>query len=642
MTMMRWTQVCQLLRATALLCTGPLGAQSVRGTVYRSDATTPAAGIVTLLLPISSDSIVARAVTSTRGGFLLRAPAAGRYRLRLLRLGHAPMTIGPIAVANVQTTWPDIMLVDKPTVLATMKVRGRDECRVRPDSGLLVAQLLGEARTALLASVSASLDGERISEYQRFARLEDTRGRLVAPEETLTVNTLSAQPFASLPPDSLARAGYVTAEGDSVVYFGPDAEVLLSDAFAAGHCFQVVEGTGARASSIGVAFRPVATRRGVVDIRGTLWLDRATSTLQSVEYSYDPTPYDERRAGVGGDVHFARTDGGFWFVSRWTIRMPRVAARRTAAILGPRPIAARTVRVIEGVRRSGGEVVAMYVNDEIAYRRPSLVTAAAVSAQPAAASASAAALASASAPAPASTSAASDTSNAAMTATAALLVRVRADDGAVVAGADVRVSMPGTMQSARSDSVGVARFVGLGAGDAELHVRRVGYREGGLRTRLQTGNNEVAVVVRGSTVTLESMTTFADGNRPARLADVDARIARGEPSAVVTRADIDKRNPLVLSQMLRGVAGLRLADSSGAMVAISTRGAKLKREGMMVPCVMRVMMDGVIMSASVDIDNVIPYAVHAVEVFYGGARVPPQFGGIRTDQWCGLIAIWTR
>ena len=642
MTMMRWTQVCQLLRATALLCAGPLGAQSVRGTVYRSDATTPAAGIVTLLLPISSDSIVARAVTSTRGGFLLRAPAAGRYRLRLLRLGHAPMTIGPIAVANVQTTWPDIMLVDKPTVLATMKVRGRDECRVRPDSGLLVAQLLGEARTALLASVSASLDGERISEYQRFARLEDTRGRLVAPEETLTVNTLSAQPFASLPPDSLARAGYVTAEGDSVVYFGPDAEVLLSDAFAAGHCFQVVEGTGARASSIGVAFRPVATRRGVVDIRGTLWLDRATSTLQSVEYSYDPTPYDERRAGVGGDVHFARTDGGFWFVSRWTIRMPRVAARRTAAILGPRPIAARTVRVIEGVRRSGGEVVAMYVNDEIAYRRPSLVTAAAVSAQPAAASASAAALASASAPAPASTSAASDTSNAAMTATAALLVRVRADDGAVVAGADVRVSMPGTMQSARSDSVGVARFVGLGAGDAELHVRRVGYREGGLRTRLQTGNNEVAVVVRGSTVTLESMTTFADGNRPARLADVDARIARGEPSAVVTRADIDKRNPLVLSQMLRGVAGLRLADSSGAMVAISTRGAKLKREGMMVPCVMRVMMDGVIMSASVDIDNVIPYAVHAVEVFYGGARVPPQFGGIRTDQWCGLIAIWTR
>lgn len=642
MTMMRWTQVCQLLRATALLCTGPLGAQSVRGTVYRSDATTPAAGIVTLLLPISSDSIVARAVTSTRGGFLLRAPAAGRYRLRLLRLGHAPMTIGPIAVANVQTTWPDIMLVDKPTVLATMKVRGRDECRVRPDSGLLVAQLLGEARTALLASVSASLDGERISEYQRFARLEDTRGRLVAPEETLTVNTLSAQPFASLPPDSLARAGYVTAEGDSVVYFGPDAEVLLSDAFAAGHCFQVVEGTGARASSIGVAFRPVATRRGVVDIRGTLWLDRATSTLQSVEYSYDPTPYDERRAGVGGDVHFARTDGGFWFVSRWTIRMPRVAARRTAAILGPRPIAARTVRVIEGVRRSGGEVVAMYVNDEIAYRRPSLVTAAAVSAQLAAASAPAPALASASAPAPASTSAASDTSNAAMTATAALLVRVRADDGAVVAGADVRVSMPGTMQSARSDSVGVARFVGLGAGDAELHVRRVGYREGGLQTRLQTGNNEVAVVVRGSTVTLESMTTFADGNRPARLADVDARIARGEPSAVVTRADIDKRNPLVLSQMLRGVAGLRLADSSGAMVAISTRGAKLKREGMMVPCVMRVMMDGVIMSASVDIDNVIPYAVHAVEVFYGGARVPAQFGGIRTDQWCGLIAIWTR
>jgi Carboxypeptidase regulatory-like domain/TonB-dependent Receptor Plug Domain len=718
-------------------------AQAVRGTVVRSDGVTPAIGAVALLIGATRDSALARAVTSSRGAFLLRAPRAGSYRVRVLRLGQAPTTSGPFDLAEGQAVPLRMVLVDRPLVLARLDVRGKDDCRVRPDSGLLVAQLLSEARTALLASVSASLDGERISEYQRFARLEDTRGRLVAPAETLTVNTLAAQPFASLPPDSLARAGYVMAAGDSIQYFGPDAEVLLSDAFAAGHCFQVVDGTGERAASVGVAFRPVTSRRGVVDIRGTLWLDRATAALQVVEYTYDPIPDDERRAGVGGDVHFARTDGGFWFVSRWNIRMPRVAARRN--ILGPRATASRTVRVVEGVRRTGGEVVAMFVNDQLAYRRP--VSAVAV------------------APTPGITAgvvgispdsidrtthsicgpigAASDsgvvqgrvTSNGtsgvggatvvarwrdvedviggslvtyrnhqrealsvadghyvlcgvplghpvtvfatqqnkrsrlyeqripvdapvwsldllsetvvatapvAMAPTTSLRVRVSRDGGAAVAEAEVTVAVAGADQVARTDTSGVARFAGLSPGAAELRVRRLGFGEGTVRATLRAGENELAVAVRGANVTLETVKVVAARDVPTRLADVDARIARGEPSAVVTRADIDKRNPITLSQMLRGVAGLRLADSSGAMVAISTRGVKLQREGLFVPCVLRVMVDGVVTSSSVDIDNVVPYDVYAVEVFFGGARIPPQFGGIRTDQWCGLIAIWTR
>ncbi|MCC6244821.1 MAG: carboxypeptidase regulatory-like domain-containing protein [Gemmatimonadaceae bacterium] len=351
-------------------------AQSVRGTVVQNDSTSLASGAVVLLLGATNDSTFARAVTSSRGTFLLRAPRAGAYRVRVLRLGQAPTTSARLALVGSETQEVRIILTNRPLVLARRDVRGKDECRVRPDSGLLVAQLLTEVRTALLASVSASLDGDRIAEYQRFSRLEDMRGRLIAPEETLTVNTFSARPFASVSPDSLARAGYVFLDGDSVVYVGPDAEVLLSDAFAAGHCFQVVEGTDARAGSVGVSFRPVTTRRGIVDIRGTLWLDRASSALQLVEYVYDPLPADEQRAGVGGDVHFARSDGGLWFVSHWSIRMPRVAVRRTAPVLGPRPIPARTVRVLEGVRRSGGEVVALFENDQLAYRRPARVAAA--------------------------------------------------------------------------------------------------------------------------------------------------------------------------------------------------------------------------------------------------------------------------
>lgn len=722
-----------------------LEAQSVRGTVVQSDSTSAASGVVALLIGATSDSTFARAVTSSRGVFLLRAPRAGAYRVRVLRLGQAPTTSARLELAGTETMSLRMVLANRPLVLARRDVRGKDECRVRPDSGLLVTQLLLEARTALLASVSTSLDGERIAEYQRFTRMEDTRGRLVAPEETLTVNTLSAQPFASLSPDSLARSGYVMTAGDSVQYFGPDAEVLLSDAFAAGHCFHVVDGTGARAASVGVAFRPVAARRGLVDIRGTLWMDRASAALQMVEYTYDPVPADERRAGVGGEVHFARTDGGLWFVSHWNIRMPRVAVRRTAPVLGQRPIPARTIRVLEGVRRTGGEVVALFENDQLAYRRP-VAVAAAVAATPSRVPAAPDSLDRTMHPICGPIGAGADsgvvagrvTSNgvvgvggvsvvarwrdvedviggslvtyrnhqrealtvadgqyvlcgvplghpitvfatqqnkrsrlyegrllveapvwsldlrsevvaepsaaapAALSPTASLRVRVTREGDAVVADAEVVVTVSGASQMTRTDSAGLARFAGLSPGDAELRVRRLGFGEGLVRATIRPGANELAVRVRGSTVTLETVKVTAAREVPARLADVDARIARGEPNAVVTRADIDKRNPIKLSQMLRGVAGLRLADSSGAMVAISTRGVKLQREGLFVPCVLRVMVDGVITSSSVDIDNVVPYDVYAVEVFFGGARIPPQFGGIRTDQWCGLIAIWTR
>jgi len=747
--------------ACLALGAGRAGAQSVRGTVYRNDGATPAGGAVTLLIGATDETILARAVSSSRGLFLLRAPRAGAYRVRVLRLGQVPTTSAVITLADEAEFPLRMVLADRPLVLASRDVRAKDECRVRPDSGLLVAQLLTEARTALLSSTATSLDGERIAEYQRFVRLEDRRGRLVAPVETLTVNTLSARPFTSLAPEVLARVGYVAPDGDSVLYVGPDAEVLLSDAFAAGHCFQVVDGTGERASSIGVAFRPVAPRRGVVDIRGTLWMDRATTALQRVEYTYEPIPVDERRAGVGGEVHFARTDGGFWFVSHWQIRMPRVAVHRTAAVLGPRPIAARTVRMMEGLHRSGGEVVALFVNDVEVYRRAATAIAlggavdvsadAATPAQLGVARDSLTAIAADSVDrvhhpmcGPIGSAADSgvvqgrvtsdgvrgvggvtvvarwrdvrdviggsvvtyrDHQREATSATdgryvlcgvplghpvsvfttvqnkrsrmfdvrllteapvselalrtdvlteepaaervviaraAALLVRVAGADGAPIADALVTVTAAGVDHVARTDSAGAARLLGLAPGAVTLRVRRIGYAEGTVRGDVRRGDNEMAITVRGSTVTLKTVTVTAARDVPSRLADVDARIARGEPSAVVTRADIEKRNPIKLTQMLRGVAGLRLADSLGTLLPVSTRGAKLLREGLLVPCVMRVMIDGVVMPAYFEIDQMVPVDVHAVEVFFGAARVPPQFGGTRTDQWCGLIAVWTR
>ena len=352
-----------------IIAAGTLGAQSVSGTVVRPDSLTPAAGVVVVLIGERSETIVSRAATASRGQFQLRAPSDGRYRLRVLQLGQRPTTVGPFDLRADRPLVERVVLQHQPITLARFDVRAQNQCRVRPDSGLLVAQLLAEAHKVLLASVASTSDGEVRAEYELESRAEDTRRRLLSVDDRRTVSRVTTRPFASLPPDSIAAIGYVTNVGDSLEYRGPDAEVLLSDAFAAQHCFRVVEGSGERAGLYGVVFQPVKARRGIVDIRGTMWVDPKTSALQHVEFVYDPSTGDEQRAGVGGDVRFARTQSGLWFVSQWSIRMPRVAIRRIPARVAPRPTPARTETFVEGVQVTSGEVVSVHAEDVVLYQR---------------------------------------------------------------------------------------------------------------------------------------------------------------------------------------------------------------------------------------------------------------------------------
>jgi hypothetical protein len=37
-----------------------------------------------------------------------------------------------------------------------------------------------------------------------------------------------------------------------------------------------------------------------------------------------------------------------------------------------------------------------------------------------------------------------------------------------------------------------------------------------------------------------------------------------------------------------------------------------------------------------------PEDIHGIEVFAGSASIPLQYTGTGTNQWCGLIAFWTR
>lgn len=202
--------------------------------------------------------------------------------------------------------------------------------------------------------------------------------------------------------------------------------------------------------------------------------------------------------------------------------------------------------------------------------------------------------------------------------------------------------------STRTDSAGVAYIVGLNAGLWVLTVRRLGLKPVAGTIRLGMGHNAYTVRTEASALVLVGVRVVGDRTFSARLDDFERRRLAGTPSAVVTQEQIDRIGPIQISRMLRGLAGLRIGDSLGATVAISSRGAKASRPQngsaplILTQCVMRVSIDGIILPALSNIDHIVPTDVYGIEVYYGPARMPPELAGLRTDNWCGLIAIWTR
>lgn len=240
-----------------------------------------------------------------------------------------------------------------------------------------------------------------------------------------------------------------------------------------------------------------------------------------------------------------------------------------------------------------------------------------------------------------------------VSAQAALRLTIVADSARPVIDAEValtdrqRAGSAGTVTS-RTDSSGTLRLDGLREGVYRASIRRVGFSPAVVELRLATGENALTVRLDRSVATLDAMRVV--GNLPvaARIDEFEMRRVRGEASHVITRDEIEKRRPIALSQLLRGVGGIRIADSSGAIVAVSTRGSKSAPGKLggppfgLVYCVMRVTLDGVVLPTLSNLDAVVPGDVYGVEVFNGAARLPVQFGGLRTDNFCGLIAIWTR
>jgi len=295
------------------------GGQVVRGIV--TDSTNrPISGVVVMLIDGASQSR-ARALSDERGEFRIAAPGAGTYSLRTLRIGFRPTTTTPIEVRVGGEVAQRVVVAGLPITLDTIRVADRNACRTFTDSGAATYAVWEQIRAALTATELTTGFRNIAATTVAYERVLDPKGNKVLQQKATVSTGYVNRPWLSLSPDSLRRMGYVVTERDnSVVYYAPGIDVLLSPAFANDHCFRVTR-DARRAELIGLAFEPTPDRKRTAEISGTLWVDRASSQLRRLEFQFANVPFEQGEM-AGGDLQFVRMRDGTWAISQWNIRMP--------------------------------------------------------------------------------------------------------------------------------------------------------------------------------------------------------------------------------------------------------------------------------------------------------------------------------
>lgn len=300
----------------------------------------------------------ARTATSPSGGFELRAPGAGRYRVRVQRIGQRSWETPPFDLAAQQIYRPTLRVPDRPFQLQELSASAqRPDCSVTLGDATVGADLLVSAQTALgLAEAEMSKSGRRYA-TETYRRLVP----VVGPVEDTTVvqGKLSGWPIQSADPDSLRLRGFVQGEWPAPspvndrpeggpTYFAPDARVLFTDWFLGSHCISVESSSDREGSEIVARFKPAKGTHSTKALQGSLDFDRNSLALRSLQFQFVARPRWAPKESASGEIQFMRLPDGAWLPVEWSMRAPV-----------PRVVGGPRYRLY-GVAEVGGRVTAIY------------------------------------------------------------------------------------------------------------------------------------------------------------------------------------------------------------------------------------------------------------------------------------------
>jgi hypothetical protein len=584
-----------------------VGAQVLR--VELRDSVTNGAVVGALLAAVDSSGTVAvEGLSDVAGGGALRLPGAGTWRVRVRRIGFAPVLSAPVRVAAGGSARLELRLTSARAGLPVVRVAARrGECRASPEgrdrSAVLWEQLTLALRASALARDVVPL---RVVRMQREL---DARLGLVS-ERVVSLGVGTGRPFDAIAPDTLAARGYVVRDDDGGWrFFAPDDSVLLDRSFVDTHCFDAPS----RDRTPGLAelrFRPVSALRP--DVEGTAYVDTASGEPRRLDFRFTlpigllPVPVPH----AGGHIALARLPSGLWIVSSWAIRMPLFGTDPSNG--RPRVAGYREVSGTAEPSRIGREAL---IAAATAPRERDSVT---------------------------------------------VTVRVLDDRYERLAGAQLLRDTTATAAFGPvTDSTGAARLVVLARAEVTLRVRRVGHAVRDTVVRTSGRDTTLAVVLpriqrlatTTVTETLEDRVGFTMRRRAGFgwfMDSLDVAM-RGAPNALGLLQGVPSLS-LYRVPATAGAAAGRPTDPRAGAVAAHPDWLP----GMMVPvmetptsltgagglCIPDLFIDGQRASTAqyLALDT---RDVRAVEFFTRGVTVPPQFQVLRTDV-CGVVLVWTR
>jgi len=200
--------------------------------------------------------------------------------------------------------------------------------------------------------------------------------------------------------------------------------------------------------------------------------------------------------------------------------------------------------------------------------------------------------------------------------------------------------------SAVSDDEGGFVIANLPRGSFRLRASRIGY----VRTitpywRIESGEVlTVTLYMDAEAVVLAPLEiTARERSRSPVLAGYLGRLDRRIGGTFITREEIERRNPSLVSDLLTTVPGVRLSPGgTGANSRSVSITHALPIQGR--SCPVQIWVDGMLATRSnvpVPIDELAtPGDLVGIEIYRGLATLPPEF--VTPEARCGVIALWTR
>lgn len=331
--------VAAITMAMLALCARGISAQVLRGIVRDSASRQGIPGVVLVLFDENGHAL-GRNITNEEGRYAVALTAAMR-RVQLLRIGFRPRTfdIPPSTDSEL-----DVAMSSIPTLLSTVNVVDQASCEPREDRAAAFA-LWEQAKAALLASIvtreANPAEVVRLHYDRQLDNYEQVVGQTVRIDSTSTDKPWVAPRSAA----ALVADGFAADSARSRWYSGPDAEVMIDDAFASGYCFNITAPDSTRPHAVGLGFVRSNRKRGHIDIEGTVWIDSVSRSLTDIVFHYVGLDRQSERFHPGGRVEFRVMQNGAAMINRWWLRVP-------VNTLG---VVIRGFSPLE-VRESGGEV----------------------------------------------------------------------------------------------------------------------------------------------------------------------------------------------------------------------------------------------------------------------------------------------